>query len=136
MNNRTEALTPDAVLRAAALILDSHPELWGREFWLDPATGCRCTGGLIALAVCPDDPDGDPYLVGEGRDDPRRALAAEAIALFEAYVTDELFDRFDPEGVQAAGEPLIGLWNDRCARDAAHVAATMRAAADSAVVPA
>ncbi|SNR32729.1 DUF6197 family protein [Blastococcus mobilis] len=120
-------LTADAVLRAAADHLDAHPEAWGKEFWRDPATGCRCSGGLIALIVAPDDQDGDPYALPL---DGRRALATAAIEAFEAYVHDELLDRFDPEGIQAAGEPLIGLWNDRCARDAAHVAATMRAAAD------
>lgn len=122
-------LTADAVLRAAADLLDANPALWGRDWYLDPATGCRCTGGLIAYAINPDNPDGDPYALGDRRDHPERLLAAAAITLFEAHVTDELFDRFDPEGVQAAGEPLIGLWNDRCARDAAHVAETMRAAA-------
>lgn len=123
--------TPADVLRAVALILDTHPEMWGREFWLDPDTGCRCSGGLIAYVICPDDPDGSPYGLPKGE---LRALAEATIALFEAHVEPELVDSYGEDGVLAAakGEPLIGLWNDRFAGGPADVAETMRAAADAA----
>lgn len=120
-------LTADAVLRAAADYLDDVPARWGRQFWRDPATECRCSGGLIALIVAPEDQDGDPYRLPL---DGRRELAAAAVALFEAHVHQELLDRLGPDGLD--GEPLIGMWNDYIARDAQHVAETMRAAAERA----
>lgn len=121
--------TPADVLRAAADQLDAHPEMWGRDFWRDPATGCRCSGGLIAYVIAPDDGDGDPFGL---TDTAQRHLAEAAIELFEAHVLPELLDEFGGDGLGT--EPLIGLWNDRIARDAAHVAETMRAAADGLAV--
>lgn len=126
--------TAAQVLRAAALILDAHPEMWGRDLWLNKDTGCRCLGGLIAYVIDPDDADGDPYGLGDHSKHSARLLAAAAIALFEEHVRPELVDRYGEDGVRdaAKGEPLIGLWNDRLATGPAHVAETMRAAADSA----
>lgn len=129
----TDITTPDAVLRVAADLLDTNPRLWGRDYWLDPATGCRCSGGLIAYVIAPDNADADPYRLPAGE---QLGLAIATIELFEQHVEDELFDRFGPDGVRDASEPLIGLWNDRVCRDAAHAAQTMRAAADAAVVSA
>lgn len=127
--------TAAQVLRAAALILDTHPEMWGRDYWRDPTTGCRCSGGLIAYVIDPGYEDGDPYGLGDHSKHPARLLAEQSIALFEEHVRPELVDRYGEDGVRdaAKGEPLIGLWNDRFARGPAHVAETMRAAADSTV---
>lgn len=116
-------LTADAVLRAAADYLDAHPEKWSRAGeWID-SDGCRCAGGVISLIVDPDDRDGDPYLL---------SAAYAAVQLFEDYVYGEVIDRLSPDGFDG---PVIGAWNDKIATGAAHVAETMRAAADPAQHP-
>lgn len=122
-------VTPSDVLRATALLFETNPEFWTREWYRAPETGCRCTLGAISYVVAPDNEDADPY---ELPLDGTRALALAAIDALERYLLNEVgFARpyiVDDDMPLEAG-PLVGDWNDSPGRTVHEVIGTLRAAA-------
>lgn len=125
----TIALTPAAALRAAADFLEQDPTRWGRDCFIDQATGCRCALGAISHALDPaDTDDGNPMRTGIGE---RTAL------VLAGYLIEHLdalpaghhgpWGDFVVDPVETVGE-----WNDRADRTVADVIEALRDAADDA----
>jgi len=125
-------VTPADVLRATAAAYRNDDIEWGRDYFINLETGCRCALGGITYAVEPDDPDGNPFLInseGDGR------ITAEAAAEFADYLVDVL-DAPDAGSRDRYGYWLrdhievVGKWNDDPARTLDEVLAALDAAAD------
>lgn len=119
--NGTATKTPAAVLRAAASYFETDPTRWGRHFYRNSKTGCRCALGGIAWAVDPDDEDGDLSIYAYGPSFAAAALLMDYL-IIEVGVPCEI-----PTPVC-----VVGAWNDDERTGVTDVITGLRAAADRA----
>lgn len=114
------------VLNAAADWLE-QPGNWGKGYFVDPDTGCRCALGAIALTGNPNEPSGDPTY-----GNPLGDAAAHA---FADYLVDELgapscfYGDDEEQSFTLDVLETVGGWND--AQDSPEpVVAALRACAE------
>lgn len=126
------ARTPDAVLRCAAHALRNGEITWGRHWFIDPDTSCRCALGALAYAADPDDVDSDPQHAGTPAWAAMYALADYLVTeLGAARCTDEDDDMPVLDPVET-----VGGWNDDDDRTVADVIAALEGAAQHLTVTA
>jgi hypothetical protein len=116
-------LTAQQVLLRAADWFEANPDRWGREVFYDVPSGCRCVLGGVALAVDPEDDDGDPTVY---------SLGGEASILLADYLTTVVgvHDfREDVTYLRDAVVQIVGTWNDENAKDASEVVTLLRVVA-------
>ena len=120
-------MTAANVLLRAANAIETGRVTWGRRFFIDPASGCRCALGALTYAVAPEDLDGDPFNLPA----PLGMLTYEAAELLANYLINEqgaprcMDDEYGFDVVET-----VGSWNDEPERTKADVVAALRAAAD------
>lgn len=119
------AMTTAQLLRKTARQLATGEITWGREEFVNRATGCRCLLGALTFAADPYDRDGDPQFNGD-------ALIAAGM-LADYLVVDlgatEAGDRTFHGWVRDVVE-TVGNWNDEDGRTLADVVAALEGAAD------
>lgn len=115
-------MSPAEVLRKAADGYRTGQIEWGREWFHDPATDCRCALGAITWAVASNDEDGNPWFAGT-------VAWVPAVALAD-YLTNELgAPRCTTDGLFDPIE-TVGGFNDRPDMTVERIIAALDAAAE------
>jgi hypothetical protein len=117
-------VTTGTVLRRTAEAFRSSEITWGRKWFHDPTTGCRCLLGGIAYAVDADYLDSDPRFVS------RPAEAMAVVDFLAQHLVDEgLVPAAVDEGVLDSIE-TVAEWSDAPERTVEEVITRLELAAE------
>jgi hypothetical protein len=118
-------VTAAEILRRAAEAYRNGDIEWGRGWFRDPDTGCRCAGGALAF-VATRGAESDPTCTREGEG---------ALWVLARYLVDDLgANRIQSDPDDDVMDPVVTVaeWNDRLDRTPDQVIAALEAASERA----